>query len=272
MSEVLDRVVELFSSGDVPAAIRAATFPPSNIPMAKWSLRNRVLAMLAGTNDARGFRQWRDVGRHVKKGSKAFYILGPHVVKDRDNPDRTKLIGFLTIPVFPLDSTEGDPMTYEDHVLPAHPLMDVAGRWGLQVRTFGFDGSVYGWTDGKRTITLCSPEEDTFFHELAHCADGRLHLDGLKGGQHWDQEVVAELSAAVLCQLVGKERPNVGGQYGYIKTYASKAFPKEAPRDAVRKACHKVLSRTCKAVELILRAGDDLEVLAPKVQTVGSAA
>jgi len=29
------------------------------------------------TEDARGFRQWQKVGRRVKKGAKAFYILAP---------------------------------------------------------------------------------------------------------------------------------------------------------------------------------------------------
>ncbi len=29
------------------------------------------------TEDARGFRQWEKVGRRVKKGAKAFYILAP---------------------------------------------------------------------------------------------------------------------------------------------------------------------------------------------------
>jgi hypothetical protein len=30
-----------------------------------------------GTRDARGWTQWKEAGRHIKKGSKAFTILAP---------------------------------------------------------------------------------------------------------------------------------------------------------------------------------------------------
>jgi hypothetical protein len=39
---------------------------------------------LAGTSDARGFQQWREVNRFVKKGSKGFFILVPHIRKVED--------------------------------------------------------------------------------------------------------------------------------------------------------------------------------------------
>ncbi|MCZ6689673.1 MAG: hypothetical protein O7H41_08730, partial [Planctomycetota bacterium] len=49
VKETLDAVVDLFLSGDVPATVQKAVFPAPNIPIAKWSLRNRVLAALAET-------------------------------------------------------------------------------------------------------------------------------------------------------------------------------------------------------------------------------
>ena len=53
-------------------------------PQILGALRNRLLMMLAGTEDARGFRQWEKVGRMVKKGAKAFYILAPRIIKVKD--------------------------------------------------------------------------------------------------------------------------------------------------------------------------------------------
>jgi hypothetical protein len=50
-----------------------------NVPCRAWSWRNQLLAALHGHADARGFRQWELVGRHVRKGDKAFYILSPCV-------------------------------------------------------------------------------------------------------------------------------------------------------------------------------------------------
>lgn len=49
----------------------------SSKPSDKWSFFNRMIMLAHGTNDARGFRQWQQVGRYVKKGAKAFHILVP---------------------------------------------------------------------------------------------------------------------------------------------------------------------------------------------------
>lgn len=263
VDEVLNGIVDLFTEGDVAQAVAIATFPTPDIPMAKWSLRNRVLAMLAGTGDARGFRQWENVGRSVTKGKRAFYILAPLLVKsktgevDKDGKPRLICIGFKAVPVFRYEDTNGEPVQYPEHVLPAHPLSEVAEAWGIEVKTAGFAGHAYGWTDGKGNITLCTPNERTFFHELGHCADARTHK--LKGGQDAIQEIVAELTAATLARLVGREMPNDGRSRSYIAGYATKLYPKLSEADAMRKACERVLSRTCKAVEAILKAAADPE-------------
>ncbi len=38
---------------------------------------NQLLCILAGSTDARDFRQWEDVGRNVKKGARCVRILTP---------------------------------------------------------------------------------------------------------------------------------------------------------------------------------------------------
>ncbi len=266
VDSVLNGIVDLFTNGDVAAAVAIATFPTPDIPLAKWSLRNRVIAMIAGTGDARGFRQWESVGRNVVKGKRAFYILAPLLVKDRkggvDSKGKPKMIviGFKGIPVFRAEDTEGDALNYPKHELPAHPLSEVAEAWGIDIKTAGFAGHAYGWTDGKGNITLCTPNERTFFHELGHCADARSYK--LKGGQDAVQEIVAELTAATLARLVGREMPNDGRSKGYIQGYATKLYPKLSESDALRKACERVLARTCKAVEAILKAANAVEVKA----------
>ena len=74
----LQRIIDLFKSGNVPKALAVATIPPQKgIPSAKWSISNRILQFLSDTSDARGFRQWEQAGRNIKKGAKAFHILGP---------------------------------------------------------------------------------------------------------------------------------------------------------------------------------------------------
>ena len=132
----LQEIVDLFKFGNVPKALAVATIPPqAGIPSAKWSWSNRLLQFLADTSDARGYRQWQQAGRQVKKGSKAFAILGPKTVKRTETDEngrqseRVAVVGFFTIPVFRAEDTDGEPLPYEPASPP--PLADVAERLGL---------------------------------------------------------------------------------------------------------------------------------------------
>jgi len=98
--------------------VRRRLPPQSDIPSAKWSISNRILQFLADTSDARGFRQWNKAGRKVKKGAKAFHILGPKArtitETDDDGTETEKVIvsGFFAIPVFRAEDTDGEPLPY----------------------------------------------------------------------------------------------------------------------------------------------------------------
>jgi hypothetical protein len=81
VKQVLASIVDTFKSGRIPEAVALSSFPVPDIPSAKWSLLNRTLMFLSGTADGRGYRQWQQVNRYVKKGSKAFYILVPFIKK-----------------------------------------------------------------------------------------------------------------------------------------------------------------------------------------------
>lgn len=186
--EVLSQILNKFESGEIPEAIAYSVYPPMDVPSNKWSFLNRMLMYWSGTNDARGYRQWQEAGRQVKKGSKAIYILAPRVkkIKNEETEDYY-LIGFLSIPVFRAEDTEGEPLEYERNELPEFPLMDRAKEWGLSVVSTtggkGFYGT-YNQTEGK--IELATKEESVFFHELSHHAH-KLILGELKPGQDWDK-------------------------------------------------------------------------------------
>lgn len=255
-SEVLKEIIERFKTGDIPEAIALSMFPVANIPACNWSLLNRTLMFLAGTEDARGFRQWQDVGRHVKKGAKSFRILAPNLRKKVDEETKEesiRLVGFLAVPVFRVQDTEGEPLAYEAAKLPEDlPLLEVARAWGVSVRAIPGNYKFYGYfrhgleTGGE--IALASPEECVFFHELTHAGHNRIQR--LKPGQDWKQEVVAELGAAVLCRLVGKRGENLGQHYRYIEGYAKKAGKSAA------QACLEVFSDVDKVLGLILKEDD----------------
>jgi antirestriction protein ArdC len=252
--QALQSIVKSFENGDIPEVIAYSTFPIPNIPAAKWSLLNRMLMLIAGTSDARGFRQWQEVGRHVKKGAKAFAILAPRFIKKQPDDDNEKeekilLAGFLAVPVFRVEDTEGKPLDYQQIELPKLPLMEVAQRWGISVKAIPGNYLYTGcFSQERKEIALATKEETIFFHELAHAAHQRI-LGELQKGQDWRQEIVAELAAAVLCKIVGKSSQHLGNHYQYVERYA-----KEASLTPWQ-GCMRVMSEVEKVLNLILENG-----------------
>ncbi|MCF8568164.1 hypothetical protein LLE49_25905 [Alicyclobacillus tolerans] len=258
--EATQKLLGMWESGDLPKAVVHTMLARQNgeRPCDAWSLANQILMLINGTEDARGFRQWEKVGRNVKKGSKAFYILGPIVrnVQERDEEtgeirEKTALLGFKGIPVFRIEDTEGEPMDttrpdYTPPVLP--PLMNVASAWEIDVKYAAGNSRFYGcYYPQSDNILLCTHDEITFFHELSHAAHNRVRP--LKGGQDKNQEIVAETSAAILCLMYGYEG-FVSKARSYVAHYANME-PKECT-----KAVMRVISDIEKVLDLILSEAD----------------
>ena len=84
VQETISKLIDLFRDEEsLPEKIAVVTFPTDDCPSVKWSLCNRLTMLMNNTDDARGYRQWQEVGRQVKPGSKAFYILAPRVIKKK---------------------------------------------------------------------------------------------------------------------------------------------------------------------------------------------
>lgn len=221
----LTKVVEQFRQGDLSPLVKVVRLQlPANAPASQWTFSNRVLAYYqTGELDCRGYRQWQQVGRQVKKGARAAFILRPMTVKnpDPDGEEERKVIGFTTVPVFPLGVTEGEALPgYEPAELP--PLVEVAERLGIGVAYKTLPGAHGSYQPATDEIALGDHSAATFFHELAHAAHKRV--DGrLQGGQHEAQETVAELSAAVLMELYGLG-DHTGSAWQYISQYADDAL------------------------------------------------
>jgi len=199
VKQALNVIMEKFKAGNIPEAVAYSMFPVSDIPSAKWSLLNRTLMFLSGTADGRGYRQWQQVGRFVKKGSKAFYILVPFIKKiDDENGDpKETLLGFGTKPVFRVEDTDGQPLDYQNIEVPHLPLLKRAEQWGISVKAIPGNYKYYGYYASNRNeIALAAPDECVFFHELAHAAHHK-YKGKLKNGQDPLQEIVAELSAQI---------------------------------------------------------------------------
>jgi len=249
IQSTLNAILEAFKNGDIPSKVALSSFPQAkDIPMHKWSFLNRTIVYVHNTMDARGFNQWREVKRSVKKGSKALYILVPLFSKKKNDEgeEYSVLFGYKSAPVFRIEDTEGEPMDYERLQLPELPLIERAEEWGISVRAIPKNLVYHGYfNEKKKEICLATKDECIFFHELAHCSHSKISC--LKGGQDPLQEIIAELSAQALCRLAGKSGDKyLGNHYLYIERYAGQIGK------TAYQACLQVLGETEKVLKLIL--------------------
>ncbi len=265
--EALSGLVEKFESGDIAPMIAKAllTSEDSGRPVDGWSLGNQLITMLAGTDDARTFKAWQNVGRQVQKSSKAFSILRPMkqfcgVITEIDPKTKKeverklfRIIGVAPTPRFSIESTEIVDEELWEKNLPksldpenAPNLIEVAETWKVEVK-WSAQGSrigAYGSTNGTDRISMFTHDEQTFYHELAHIAHAKIlraRKEDLVMGQDPKQEAVAELSAAVLASMF--EGANEGSTYNYIKGYGN--------GDAIS-LIHSVISDIEKVLSLII--------------------
>jgi len=251
-------------AGTLPTAIAKATINRNHnafVPSDSWSILNQVRRVMALTDDARGFKAWLEAGRQVKKGASAFYIMAPLAkqITDKDEQGnetkKTALYGFKWLPVFRYEDTEGNPLPDRPEInIPLPALAPVAQSWGLAVDYRPFNGQFYGSYLHGKSITLATPDEQTFFHELAHAADDKLGTITKKQGQQADNEIVAELAAATLMFLYGRSA-NTGYTGNYLKSYAGNA------NNAV-KAISALIKRIDAVVTLIMTEADAMGIAA----------
>ncbi|MEP0824806.1 MAG: M48 family peptidase [Nitrososphaera sp.] len=261
-SAALSRIVQLFSTTELHKTVATVYIQTAGRPCESWSIGNLLLMYLAGTNDGRTYAAWKGVGRNVKKGAKAFYILEPrYITKVRTDPQSGEpvlhegkpvtyqvLAGFRPSPRFRYEDTEGEPLQeYRPRQLP--PLMNVAEKWGVKVSYANTRMGEQGYFEpATNSIVLCVEDPSVFFHELAHKAHGKI--EELKPGQDKEQETVAELAACTLSDMYGYDVK--GNSYEYIAHYARGHSPEQVGR-----LCMKVLDKVKKVLDLILRADDE---------------
>lgn len=258
-NEIIGTLVDKMENGDLVEA-SAPTLLKDDRPCSAWSFSNTLIRIFDGqTDDARTFNSWKAVGRMVKKGSKAFYILAPKMITKKETDERTGveterriLVGFKALPEFRVEDTDGDPLPDVDP--PSRPdLAKVADAWNVSITYGAIDGGFAyhaGEVDKDERIRCATHDEATFAHELAHAAHARIlkdRGDKMVPGQDWKQEVVAEFTAAVLMSAYNLTDPaRESWSFRYIRKYAENSGLK------VEKAVLSVLGDVDKVTRLIL--------------------
>ena len=169
-----------------------------------------------------------------------FYIFAPKMTKvhdDAKNEDKMILTGFMTIPVFRYEDTEGEAIPEAPHFefkIPAN-FESIISELGLKIKTAPFHDAYGDYSPSQKVICMCTPEIKTFLHELAHAVDDKIGMINHRGGQQIDNEVVAEFSAATLANLLGYKIA-LGNSKKYIESYSLKELMHQLNR------CEKVIS------------------------------
>lgn len=254
--EVAESFIKAFEDGSVAPAIAKAYLMPksgdNSRPIDNWSIANKVSCLLQHCYDPRGFKQWQEIGRTVKKGERSkASILIPLFSKDEDSTsddenERKKLYGYKGQAVFDVSQTEGEEITEitAAEFFDKMPLVEVAKKWeiGLDIAP-GRAGDPKGSFSTDNEIMMRTWSQQTFLHELIHAAHNKLGT--LKNYSYAEGEVVAELGAVTLAHMIGMSEINPG----YSKKYLDGWTENKTAATAM-----KMLSEIGKCIDLILEA------------------
>lgn len=278
-------ILDVFRSGELPQAL-ATIYLAGEMPSQSWSIRNQLLALQQGGHpDARGYDQWRQAGRPVKRGSRASVFILKPILKAPEMErldaegnviDAKVVVGYRPIPLFSIFQTEGPNPELHEEALEGLPLRALAKRWGINVVTFpGQGGPIAGSMhyrldpDGHRvpeTITLGVSGQRTFVHELVHAAEAKLGVP--QESEKIKKEIVAQLGASTLLHLIGRPvEADVGYTFTYIRSYVLETNPKAGDLE-ILEACTAVLERIHAAVSLIVAEAQDGGLLDEELQLV----
>jgi hypothetical protein len=282
ITKVTQEILEAFRTGQLAEPL-AQTFLNHGLHCERWSINNQMVVHLLGYQDAATYHHWQEMGRQVKRGSRAFYLMKPHVVyrtiEDELTGEHTRVPahvkGFGWFPVFAYESTlplpgfQGEVYCLEtiaqerQAFVAGLPLVEVAEAWGIHVTTYrGQENDAYGWAIPGRSIGLGVTNLSRWAHELVHRsfrspseAEHRLGRLTVGNGQDRENEIVAELGGAVLLTLLGhKVQADWGGAYRYIRSYANGKDNEGVLREVMR-----LTNRMAGAVRLILHEAGKLE-------------
>jgi hypothetical protein len=231
--KAMQEVIQKFQTGELSELIKIAAFEISaSWPSSKWSMGNKMLAYVqARTLNARGYQAWKEVKRQVQKGSKSIHIWAPRMIKkEGSGEEKSQLIGFFPVSVFPIEATEGEPLKEDLTPRELPPLFEVASHLGVTVKFQPVAPDRLG-DCGHDLINLGTDDPRVFWHELAHAAHQATDPE-YKSRSSQYKEIIAEFTACVIANLYGFDY--TGTTWEYLKMFSTD------PLKAIMKAGHHI--------------------------------
>ncbi|RHW36082.1 LtrC [Neobacillus notoginsengisoli] len=202
--------------------------------MPNYSFRNIIVAKAQYPNASfiASFKRWNELGRQVRKGEKSIRIFKPNFkkVEDENGEVDSKLVGFLTVPVFAYEQTEGEPLpidrvkiTLEGDSDEAREIIEyaeqIAAKDNCPITYGNADGANGYYVPAYHSITVSDTLSinhrcKTLVHELVHSKVHRYD----KTSSRSEKEVVAEGTAFVVCSFFGLDTSDYS--FRYVKSWS----------------------------------------------------
>lgn len=194
------------------------------------------------------YKKWAELGRQVKKGSKALALVMPVTVNKKDDVGTKtgECFQFFTLKNnwFTLDQTEGADFANEVVTPNWCAATALTALEITQIRYESADGNSQGYAIGKNIAInpVAALPHKTRFHELAHVVLGHT----LENAMHDDdrtprdiREVEAESVAYILCSVL--DLPGLAESRGYIQGWLSGSDISDKSAQRIFGAADKIL-------------------------------
>ncbi|MEB4210959.1 ArdC family protein [Mycobacterium sp. 94-17] len=218
-----------------------------------YSFLNQIRLMMQGVAEpVATYRRWQELGRQVRKGSKAKTVLAPVLVSRKDTDEtgterkRQILVGFRgSRTVFGYSDTDGDELPAVE--LPGWDADTALTVLGVDRRPFTMaDGNTQGFSyqddTGKHIAVspVAAYPAKTLLHELAHlmlghCASGDETHRGVK-------EFEAESTAYLVAKELGLVSWDPAESRAYIQRWLGDTEVTENNISRVFAAVNKILT------------------------------
>jgi len=226
----------------------------------KYSMLNQYLAysQLSNRQDIEigpiaSYKAWQQLGRQVKKGSRAISLIMPVIIDKKDNQGNKtgekQQIFMQRNNWFALSQTEGNDIAGDEIKTPEWNADKALLELNITEIPFDMvDGNVQGFAqnDSIAINPIAALPHKTRFHEIAHVVLKHTKEHTMSDNEHTPRdikEVEAESCAYILCQLLGL--PGAESSRAYVQGWLGDR--KEIPSQSAQ--------RIFGAVDKILKAG-----------------
>lgn len=267
-TQLAEAVAELTSSEDWLQALRLVanlrTMSFRNVLLLQIQCEERGIPLSA----VKTYQGWRKLGRQVRKGEQALWILEPlkYKAEDSNGDEYMALAGFKMAPRFDISQTMGEPVkltgdfvaTLTGDAPSVVPLIDyIENELKFQFVTNLLEGDVKGSTHfGNRSVTVDAKTDAELFavtlHEIGHAM-----LHDPKDGDYPTHRGIGEVEAESFAYIVGSALgvDTAPQSLGYIAGWASDQDRK--PSEIVLSVGDRVVAAARRFLDYVTEDSDE---------------